>query len=198
MGSGLRRHRPSNDGSVAMMGQRSGSSRAALLLIQSRGPRSRRSPPAPDRSGSRSRRSASASSAVLQPYRPSLGRPRAYDPHADHRLLLWHSIRAAALRRGAPEPCVSLVLPAGSGKRYAGHSTFSKNRHGRFRVSGTFRWLFDEVVRACMAAGLVKGEGFAVDASVVSGRREPPAAPRARTAWSGGIDRTAVARCMNT
>ncbi len=36
------------------------------------------------------------------------------------------------------------------------HSTFSKNRHGRFRASGTFRRLFDEVVRSCMAAGLVK------------------------------------------
>jgi transposase len=48
------------------------------------------------------------------------------------------------------------------------HSTFSKNRHGRFRASGAFRWLFDEVVRRCMAAGLVKGEGFAVDASVVA------------------------------
>ena len=48
------------------------------------------------------------------------------------------------------------------------HSTFSKNRHGRFRDSATFRWLFDEVVRSCMAAGLVKGEGFAVDASVVA------------------------------
>jgi transposase len=47
------------------------------------------------------------------------------------------------------------------------HSTFSKNRHGRFRASDIFRWLFDEVVRRCMAAGLVKGEGFAVDASVV-------------------------------
>lgn len=48
------------------------------------------------------------------------------------------------------------------------HSTFSKNRHGRFRDSAVFRWLFDEVVRGCMAAGLVKGEGFAVDASVVA------------------------------
>jgi transposase len=34
------------------------------------------------------------------------------------------------------------------------HSTFSKNRHGRFRGSDTFRWLFDEVLRRCMAAGL--------------------------------------------
>jgi transposase len=48
------------------------------------------------------------------------------------------------------------------------HSTFSKNRHGRFRESDTFRWVFDEVVRRCMAAGLVKGEGFAVDASLIA------------------------------
>ena len=47
------------------------------------------------------------------------------------------------------------------------HSTFSKNRHGRFRANGTFRWLFEEVVRRCMVAGLVKGEGFAVDASLI-------------------------------
>ena len=48
------------------------------------------------------------------------------------------------------------------------HSTFSKNRHGRFRESGIFRWVFEEVVRRCMSAGLVKGEGFAVDASLVA------------------------------
>jgi transposase len=48
------------------------------------------------------------------------------------------------------------------------HSTFSKNQHGRFRDSGIFRWIFDEVVRRCMAAGLVKGEGFAVDANIIA------------------------------
>jgi transposase len=47
------------------------------------------------------------------------------------------------------------------------HSTFSVNRHGRFRESGIFRHVFEAVVRACMDAGLVKGEGFAVDASVI-------------------------------
>lgn len=47
------------------------------------------------------------------------------------------------------------------------HSTFSKNRHGRFRDSETFRWLFDNIVRRCMKEGLIKGEGFAVDASLV-------------------------------
>jgi transposase len=47
------------------------------------------------------------------------------------------------------------------------HSTFSVNRHGRFRDSDIFRQLFEAVVRACMSAGLVRGEGFAVDASVM-------------------------------
>ena len=47
------------------------------------------------------------------------------------------------------------------------HSTFSVNRHGRFRESDIFRQIFEAVVRACMDAGLVKGEGFAVDASVI-------------------------------
>src|SRR5207342_3332614 len=45
--------------------------------------------------------------------------------------------------------------------------TFSVNRHGRFRQSDFFRHVFEAIVRACMDAGLVKGEGFAVDASVM-------------------------------
>ena len=47
------------------------------------------------------------------------------------------------------------------------HSTFSVNRHGRFRESDFFRQIFEAAVRACMDGGLVKGEGFAIDASVV-------------------------------
>src|SRR6187397_469016 len=47
------------------------------------------------------------------------------------------------------------------------HSTFSKNRHGRFRQSDAFRILFEMVLRRCMAEGLVRGEGFAIDASVI-------------------------------
>ena len=47
------------------------------------------------------------------------------------------------------------------------HSTFSVNRHGRFRDSDILRQIFEAVVRACMDGGLVKGEGFAVDASVM-------------------------------
>jgi transposase len=47
------------------------------------------------------------------------------------------------------------------------HSTFSKNRHGRFRQSDAFRHVFESVLRRCMSEGLVGGEGFAIDASVI-------------------------------
>jgi len=47
------------------------------------------------------------------------------------------------------------------------HSTFSKNRHGRFSESAAFRHLFETVVERCIAEGLVGGEGFAVDASLI-------------------------------
>jgi len=47
------------------------------------------------------------------------------------------------------------------------HSTFSKNRHGRFRESNLFRRVFETVLRRCIQEGLVGGEGFAVDASLI-------------------------------
>jgi IS5 family transposase len=48
------------------------------------------------------------------------------------------------------------------------HSTFSRNRHGRFRESDILRHLFESVVERCLAEGLVGGEGFAVDASLIA------------------------------
>ena len=47
------------------------------------------------------------------------------------------------------------------------HSTFSKNRHGRFRESDVLRRLFETTVRRCLAEGLVGGDGFAADASLI-------------------------------
>ena len=52
--------------------------------------------------------------------------------------------------------------------RVPDHSTFSKTRHGRFRDSNAFRHLFELVVQRAMAEGLVGGEGFAVDASLIA------------------------------
>jgi transposase len=48
------------------------------------------------------------------------------------------------------------------------HSTFSKNRHGRFRQSGVFRGVFEEIVRRCVEVGLVEGETLAVDGTMVA------------------------------
>ena len=57
------------------------------------------------------------------------------------------------------------------------HSTFSKNRHGRFRESDAFRYVFEEVVHRCMTEGLVGGDGFATDASTI----------RADVNWERGV-----------
>src|SRR5262252_6875680 len=47
------------------------------------------------------------------------------------------------------------------------HSVFSRARNERFRESAIFRRVFERVVEACITAGLVGGEGFAVDASLI-------------------------------
>jgi len=60
------------------------------------------------------------------------------------------------------------------------HSTFSKNRHGRFRDSDLFRHLFESVVARCIAEGLVGGETFASDASLIrADANKQYAAPKA-------------------
>jgi IS5 family transposase len=51
--------------------------------------------------------------------------------------------------------------------RVPDHSTFSKNRHGRFRESDLLRRLFETVLRRCIEEGFVGGEGFAVDGSLI-------------------------------
>jgi hypothetical protein len=52
--------------------------------------------------------------------------------------------------------------------RVPDHSTFSKNRHGRFRQSDMLRRLFETVVQRRLAEGLVGADGFAVDASLIA------------------------------
>ena len=63
------------------------------------------------------------------------------------------------------------------------HSTFSKNRQGRFRDNDTLRFVFEKVLARCLAEGLVGGDGFAVDASVA----------RADASRQRGVPGTAVA-----
>jgi transposase len=47
------------------------------------------------------------------------------------------------------------------------HSTFSKNRHGRFQESKLFEELFEQIVKQCVEVGLVQGKHLSVDGSFV-------------------------------
>lgn len=47
------------------------------------------------------------------------------------------------------------------------HSTFSKNRHGRFNGSGIYQQMFDEIVGQCIEKGLVSGKHLTVDSTLV-------------------------------
>ena len=66
------------------------------------------------------------------------------------------------------------------------HSTFSKNRHGRFREAEAFRFVFEQVLKRCMDEGLIGGEGFAVDASVVKADASRQKHHEDDDDWGGG------------
>jgi nucleotidyltransferase/DNA polymerase involved in DNA repair len=63
------------------------------------------------------------------------------------------------------------------------HSTFSKNRHGRFRESDLLRKLFETVVARCMKEGIVGGDALAVAASIMTSDCAPSIQDTRR--WSG-------------
>jgi len=107
----------------------------------------------------------------LGPYYSEIGRP-SIDPELMMRMLIvgyCYGIRSE--RRLCEEVELHLAYRwfcrLDLDDKVPDHSTFSVNRHGRFRDSDAFRHVFEAIVRACMDAGLVKGEGFAVDASVM-------------------------------
>jgi transposase len=72
------------------------------------------------------------------------------------------------------------------------HSTFSKNRHGRFRDSDLLRRLFETVLQRCIEEGLVGGEGFAVDASLI----QADASDRTRVQGAAGLPPDAAGRAV--
>src|SRR3954453_12605321 len=71
-------------------------------------------------------------------------------------------------------------------------STFSKNRHGRFRDSDLLRRLFETVLQRCIDEGLVGGEGFAVDASLI----QADASDRNRVEGAAGLPPDAAGRAV--
>ena len=107
----------------------------------------------------------------LEAYYSHTGRP-SVDPELMIRMLLvGYCFGIRSERRLCDEVHLNLAYRwfcrLGLEDRVPDHSSFSKNRHGRFRESDVFRHVFEAVVQRCMIEGLVRGEGFAVDASIV-------------------------------
>jgi transposase len=71
------------------------------------------------------------------------------------------------------------------------HSTFSKNRHGRFRESNLFQELFEEIVTRCLQTGLVKGEHMSVDGCFIQANADHHSrVPREQLAEVAQVNRT--------
>jgi transposase len=110
--------------------------------------------------------------AGLKSFYSSTGRP-SVDPELMIRMLLvGYCLGIRSERRLCEEVHLNLAYRwfcrLGLDGRVPDHSTFSKNRHGRFRESDIFRRLFESIVERCMAEGLVGANGFAVDASLIA------------------------------
>ena len=107
----------------------------------------------------------------LKPHYSPMGRP-SVDPALMIRMLIvGYCFGIRSERRLCEEVHLNLAYRwfcrLGLEDRVPDHSTFSVNRHGRFRECDAFRLVFEAVLQRCMAAGLVGGEGFAIDASVL-------------------------------
>ena len=107
----------------------------------------------------------------LEPYYSPLGRP-SIDPVLMIRMLIVGYVFAIRSERLlCREVQVNLAYRWFCGlsieDKIPDHSAFSRARNERFRDSDIFRRVFERIVKACISAGLVGGEGFAVDASLI-------------------------------
>lgn len=107
----------------------------------------------------------------LAPFYSTLGRP-SIDPELMIRMLIvGYCFGIRSERRLCEEVHLNLAYRwfcrLGLDGDVPDHSTFSKNRHGRFRESDLLRRVFETVLRRCIHEGLVGGDGFAVDASLI-------------------------------
>src|SRR5579863_6993677 len=107
----------------------------------------------------------------LAPFYSEMGRP-SIDPELMIRMLIvGYCFGIRSERRLCEEVHLNLAYRwfcrLGLDGQVPDHSTFSKNRHGRFRESDLFRRVFETVLRRCIRERLVGGEGFAVDASLI-------------------------------
>jgi transposase len=126
----------------------------------------------------------------LEPYYSHTGRP-SVDPELMIRMLLiGYCLGIRSERRLCEEVKLNLAYRwfcrLSIEDKVPDHSTFSKNRHGRFREAEAFRFVFEQVLERCINAGLVSGEGFAVDASVVKADASRQRHHEDDDDWGGG------------
>src|SRR5437764_8643376 len=132
----------------------------------------------------------------LAPFYSARGRP-SIDPELLIRMLIvGYCFGIRSERRLCEEVHLNLAYRwfcrLGLNGEVPDHSTFSKNRHGRFRDSDLLRRLFETVLQRCIAEGLVGGEGFAVDASLI----QADASDRTRVEGTAGLPPDAVGRAV--
>src|SRR5208282_805424 len=137
--------------------------------------------------------------AELTSYYPGIGRP-SIDPVLMIRMLIIGYVFAIRSERQiCREVQVNLAYrwfcELGLEDAIPDHSAFSRARNKRFREGDVFRRVFERVVEACIAAGLVGGEGFAVDASLIEAdankQRSIPGSE-----WQKTCDRRTASRAM--
>ena len=107
----------------------------------------------------------------LAPYYSHTGRP-SIDPVLMIRMLIVGYVFAIrSERKICAEVQVNLAYRWFCGlsieEPIPNHSVFSRARHERFRESDVLRRVFERVVARCIAAGLVGGESFSIDASLI-------------------------------
>jgi transposase len=133
----------------------------------------------------------------LAPYYPKLGRP-SIDPVLMIRMLIIGYVFAIRSERAlCRDVQVNFAYRWFCGlsieDKIPDHSAFSRARNERFRDSDIFRSVFERVVGVCLGAGLVGGEGFAVDASlIVADANKQRSIPGSE--WSKGLDAQAASR----
>jgi len=109
--------------------------------------------------------------AELAPHHAAIGRP-SVDPVLMIRMLILGYVSARRSERAiCREVQVNLAYRSFCGlsieDRVPDHSAFTRARNERFRDSDILRHVFERVVEACIAEGLVGAKGFAVDASLI-------------------------------
>src|SRR4249919_202335 len=143
----------------------------------------------------------------LAPFYPNVGRPSIDQELMIRMLIVGYVFAIRSERALCRDLQVNLAYRWFCGlsieDKAPDHSAFSRARHERFRDSDIFRRVFERVVEACIAAGLVGGKGFAVDASLIAAdankqrsipgkdwdkERDPEAASRAVKEYLATLD----------